>query len=101
MKNTTVTLPEGVQISPGAADGLQACSPLQIGLHTAERPSCPDASKVATVEVDTPLLPEPLTGAAYLATQDENPFGSLIALYLVVGRPGRGGAREARGAGVA
>ncbi len=82
VKNTTVTLPEGVQLSPGAADGLQACSPLQIGLHTAERPTCPDASKVATVEVDTPVLPEPLTGAAYLATQDENPFGSLVALYV-------------------
>ncbi len=87
VKNTTVTLPEGVQLSPGAADGLQACSPLQIGLHTPEGPSCPDASKVATVEVNTPLLPEPLTGAAYLATQDENPFGSLIALYLVVEDP--------------
>ncbi len=87
VKNTTVALPEGVQISPGAADGLQACSPLQIGLHTAERPSCPEASKVATLEVDTPLLPEPLTGAAYLATQDENPFGSLIALYLVAEDP--------------
>ena len=87
VRNTTVTLPEGVQISPGAADGLQACSPLEIGLHTPERPSCPDASKVANVEVDTPLLPEPLTGGAYLATQDENPFGSLIALYLVVENP--------------
>ncbi len=87
VKNTTVTLPEGVQISPGAADGLQACSPLQIGLHTAEPPTCPDASKVATVEVDTPVLPEPLTGAAYLATQDENPFGSLIVLYIVAEDP--------------
>ncbi len=87
VKNTTVMLPEGVQLSPGAADGLQACSPSQIGLHTAERPTCPDASKVATVEVNTPVLPEPLTGAAYLATQDENPFGSLIALYVVAEDP--------------
>ena len=87
VRDTTVTLPEGVQISPGAANGLQACSPSQIGLHTAEKPMCPDASKVATVEVNTPLLPEPLTGAAYLATQDENPFGSLIALYIVVEDP--------------
>ncbi len=84
VKNTTVALPEGVQISPAAADGLLACSPVQIGLHTAEKPTCPEASKVGTVEVTTPLLPEPLTGAAYLATQDENPFGSLIALYVVL-----------------
>ena len=83
VKNTKVTLPEGVQLSPSAADGLLACSPGQIGLHTAEPPTCPEASKVGTVEVDTPLLAEPLTGAAYLATQDENPFGSLIAMYVV------------------
>ena len=62
VKNTTVALPEGVQISPAAADGLQACSPAQIGLHTAEAPTCPEASKVGTVEVNTPVLPEPLKG---------------------------------------
>ncbi len=87
VKNTTVTLPEGMQISPGAADGLQACAPVQIGLHTPEKPACPEASKVGTVEVNTPVLPEPLTGGAYLATQDENPFGSLVALYLVFENP--------------
>ena len=73
-------MPVGVQISPAAADGLLACSPAQVGLHDAEPVSCPDASKVATVEVNTPLLPEPLIGGAYLATQNENPFGSLLAL---------------------
>jgi hypothetical protein len=87
VKDTTVALPEGVQMSPSAADGLLACSPTQIGLHGGEPPSCPEASKVGTVEIDTPLLPEPLTGAVYLATQDENPFGSLVALYVVAEDP--------------
>ncbi len=87
VKNATVALPEGVQISPAAADGLLACTPAEIGLHSAEAPTCPEASKVATIEAKTPLLPEPLTGAVYLATQDENPFGSLIALYVVAEDP--------------
>ncbi len=87
VKNTKVALPVGVQISPAAADGLLACSPAQVGLHDAEPVSCPDASKVATVEVNTPLLPEPLIGGAYLATQNENPFGSLLALYVVAEAP--------------
>jgi hypothetical protein len=83
VKNTKVALPAGVQLSPSAADGLLACSPEQINLHSPEPSTCPDASKVGTVEIDTPLLPTPLKGAVYLASQNNNPFGSLIALYIV------------------
>ncbi len=96
MRNTSVTLPAGVQVSPSAADGLQACSLAQIGLHNDEKPSCPDASKIASVRVATPLLEHELEGAVYLADQQtfgapmENPFESLIALYLVVEEPARG-----------
>ena len=96
MRNTTVVLPAGVQISPAAADGLQACSLGEIGLHNADRPSCPDASKVATVRAKTPALEHELEGAIYLADQQsfeaplENPFGSLIAMYLVVEEPETG-----------
>ena len=87
VKNTEVALPEGVQISPAAADGLLACSESEIGLHNDEAPLCPEASKVGTVEVNTPVLPEPLKGYVYLARQDENPFGSLIAIYVFVEDP--------------
>jgi hypothetical protein len=83
VKNTTVALPAGVQVSPSAADGLLACPEAQIDLHDAERASCPLSSKIGTVEIDTPLLPEPLTGSVFLASQDANPFGSLLALYIV------------------
>jgi hypothetical protein len=83
VKNTTVALPPGVQVSPSAADGLQACSEAQVGLHDALPASCPVASKVGNVQIDTPLLTSPLTGSVFLAAQGANPFGSLVALYVV------------------
>jgi hypothetical protein len=83
VKNTTVALPAGVGLNPAAADGLSACTLEQVGLQSPAPITCPESAKVGTVEIDTPLLPDPLVGAAYLATQDANPFGSLVALYIV------------------
>jgi len=87
VKNTTVTLPAGVGLNPAGADGLTACSMGEIGLESPTVQTCSESSKVGTVEIHTPLLPNPLVGAAYLATQDANPFGSLVALYLAVYDP--------------
>jgi hypothetical protein len=87
VKDTTVALPQGVVLNPSASDGLEACSVSQIALDSREPPTCPDASKVGTVEVHTPLLPNPLVGAVYLADQEANPFGSLVALYVYVEDP--------------
>ncbi len=105
VKNTTVTLPAGVQLSPSASDGLQACSTGQIGFTGVDPqtgveefspgvPSCPEASKIATVKIKTPLLPNALEGEVYLAAPQnfsgpllENPFGSLVAMYLVAQDP--------------
>jgi hypothetical protein len=111
VKDISVTLPEGVTIDPAGADGLGACSEALVGFtgftellpgtqataFTAALPGrngssepfepgvnfCSDASKVGTFKVGTPLLPNPLTGAVYLAEQNANPFGSLVAMYLV------------------
>jgi hypothetical protein len=76
IQNTTVTLPEGFVINPGQAAGLQACQPAQDGLTTeAEKAegreddgpaSCPNASKVGTDEIETPLLPHDLRGDVYI-----------------------------------
>ena len=87
VKDTTVALPQGVAINPAGADGLMACSEEQIALNTAGSPLCPDASKVGLVRIKTPLLPNPLEGAAYLAAQNANPFGSLVALYVFAEDP--------------
>jgi len=100
LKDTTVTLPEGLVVNPSGANGLGACSSSQFGytltdpdgtIHTTPDPaSCPDQAKLGTVEVDTPLLDHPLQGAVYIAQPFENPFGSLLALYITLDDPQTG-----------
>ena len=88
MKDTTVTLPAGVAVEPrrrGRPVGVLGRA--EIALESPAEQTCPESAKVGTVEIKTPLLPNPLVGAAYLATQNANPFGSLIALYLVAYDP--------------
>ena len=88
LRAAVVTLPVGVSVSPSSANGLDACSSAQIALHGGVDPACPDASKIGSVEVTTPLLPRPLDGSVYLAAQGDNPFGSLLAIYIVAHGPG-------------
>jgi hypothetical protein len=87
VKDTTVALPANISLNPAAADGLESCTESQIALSADVVPSCPEASKVGTLEIRSPLLPDALTGEAYLAAQNANPFGSLVALYLVAQDP--------------
>ena len=92
LKNLTMTLPEGMTASPGAADGLVGCEatgPSGIdmpgagqahpdeagegeeigpdGMSHLARGHCPLASQIGTAEIRTPLLKEPLEGHVYLA----------------------------------
>jgi hypothetical protein len=90
LKNAVVTLPAGFTVNPSSAAGLGACSPVQVALGSAASPTCPENSKIGTVELTTPLLPGTLTGSIYLASQFENPFNSLIAGYIVVDDPTTG-----------
>jgi hypothetical protein len=83
MKKAVVALPPGVSVSPSAADGLVGCSPEEIGLNNDEPPHCPDTSKIGTVEITTPLIYPTLKGEAYIAEQNNNPFDSMIAIYVV------------------
>jgi hypothetical protein len=84
-KDITIALPAGVSVDPSGTDGLEACSEGQFGLAL----GCPAATEIGTVAISSPLLPagEGLKGAVYLANQNENPFGSLLALYLVAEDP--------------
>ena len=110
LRNTKVTLPAGMAVNPAGAEGLGACSEDLVGFtgfaefnpgfepgdrtatFTPELPNplepgenfCPNESKIATAELKTPLLTEPLKGSVYLATQEVNPFRSLIAMYMVI-----------------
>ncbi len=104
VRDTTITLPPGVELSPSAANGLVGCSEAEVGFEgldstthmqrfTPNEAECPGASKVGVVHIKTPLLPNELEGALYLADPapngeaGRNPFGSLVALYIVAEDP--------------
>ncbi len=88
VRRAEVRLPEGVRVNPAAADGLAGCSPAEVGLRSVAEASCPDGSRVGSVTIVTPLLDAPLTGSIYLASPGVNPFGTLLAVYLVARGPG-------------
>jgi hypothetical protein len=100
LRDTTVTLPPGLVVNPASANGREACSAAQIGLTTpigqaaahfsADPAQCPDAAKVGSVEVNAPAVDHPLPGSVYLAKQGENPFASLLAIYIAVNDPQTG-----------
>ncbi len=112
VKSMKVTLPEGVTIDPAGADGLEACSepqvgyepavseppgkldfsaslpePLNPGLFLGAKGFCPNGAKIGTVKITIPVIAHPLEGSVYLAAQNANPFGSLVAMYIVAEDP--------------
>jgi hypothetical protein len=88
LRRAVVTLPEGVRVSASSAQGLGGCSSAQIALRVRGDASCPGSSKIGSVTVETPLLDEPLSGSVYLASPHDNPFKSLLSLYIVARGPG-------------
>ncbi len=90
IKKTVVTLPEGFSTNPSLAEGLNVCTEADLARETVKSSpgaGCPNASKIGTVEIETPLLEETLNGALYIAKPYENPFDSLLALYIVIKNP--------------
>jgi len=88
VRKVKMTFPPGFTVAPGSAAGLDACTQAQIGLGTNDEPSCPQASVLGKVTIDTPLLDEELHGDVILATPYANPFNSLVALYITAKGPG-------------
>jgi hypothetical protein len=92
-KRAEVILPRGLTINPSQAEGLAVCSEADYARErydSAPGEGCPEASKIGSVQISTPLLAEEATGAVYVATPYENPGGGLIGLYLVAKIPDRG-----------
>jgi hypothetical protein len=101
-RQAVVALPEGMTINPSLAAGLGVCGPAGYAAETVTSESgagCPETSKIGTFTVQSQLFEEPVKGAVYLAQPDdpatpaagaENPFDSLLALYLVAKNPDRG-----------
>jgi hypothetical protein len=100
LRDATIVLPDGLTANLAAAGGLGACSAGEAGLSTevgqtrlrftAASATCPAAAKLGTVEIVSPLIDHPLRGAIYLAEPYENPFGSLLAIYLAIDDPQSG-----------
>jgi hypothetical protein len=116
LRDAVVTLPEGMSVSPGVVDGIQACDESgptginfdgpgseEVGPNGELRLAaghCPDASIVGTAEAITPLLGEPVKGHIYLArplcggagqaacTNQDALDGHLYQLYLELGGTG-------------
>jgi hypothetical protein len=103
-RSITVNLPPGTTVNPSVGAGLGVCDPAQYAAETAFNPqgsACPNASKIGEFRVRTPVFGsgEWLEGAVYLAQPDdprtgasgqENPFDTLVAIYLVAKLPERG-----------
>jgi hypothetical protein len=70
VRSARVTLPSGMGLNPSAATGLEACTDAQFGKGTRNPVTCPAASRIGTVEVDTPPLRDgSLSGPVYLGRQ--------------------------------
>jgi hypothetical protein len=114
--STSVMLPEEMISNAGAADGLVPCGVAGAGFENADgsaiaqdtdtgatltaetqaqfftpaAAACPDAAKVGTVSIKTPLLDNELKGYVYFGLQNTNPFASPLVLYLIAEDPESG-----------
>ena len=71
LRGADVTLPDGMTLSPGGGNGLEACTNDQFGVDSNGKqvsdaaPTCPAASQIGTLNVETPVLPSKLSGKVF------------------------------------
>jgi len=93
VRKAVVALPEGVTINPSVGSGLGVCAPEQYAAETPTSPpgaGCPEESKIGEFKVVSPIVSGQFEGSLFLAEPHHNPFGSLIAIYLVAKSIDRG-----------
>jgi hypothetical protein len=93
IRKAVVSLPRGVTINPSVGAGLGVCTPAQFQAETPTSPpgaGCPNESKIGDFTVKSPIIDRTIEGAIFLASPYENPFGSLISVYLVAKSTERG-----------
>ncbi|MDO8184048.1 hypothetical protein Q5424_02620 [Conexibacter sp. JD483] len=85
VRTVSVTLPEGTAVSPSSAQGLVGCSDAQAALLSEAASSCPSASRIGSVQIDTPLLAGPLEGGVFLGTplSMRSQTGEMLRLFLI------------------
>jgi hypothetical protein len=76
LKTAKVVLPEGMGINPSSANGLVPCKDTQFEKGTNNPITCPEASVIGTVDVETPSLPVPLGGTVYVGEPLKNGPGA-------------------------
>ncbi len=86
-RKAVLTFPEGMFVSASQGAGLGGCSPAAVGLGSNAIPNCPNSAKIGKVKIDSPLLGEELKGDIILAEPYDNPFGTMLAMYLTVKGP--------------
>jgi hypothetical protein len=93
LRRAEVVLPKGMTVNPSQAEGLGVCSEADFARETYNslpNVGCPESSKIGSVEAITPVIDRNPTGSLYVAKPYDNPFGSLVALYMVMKIPDRG-----------
>ncbi|HEX4306524.1 MAG TPA: hypothetical protein VHZ54_10835 [Solirubrobacterales bacterium] len=89
LESGSVVLPQAFALNPSVANGLAFCTPAEAGIGSEAPASCPDAAKLGTVELGTPLLPQPLTGSIYAAEPTGKATSSTtIPTYIVASADG-------------